>query len=94
MAVSSPSWGTWVSMTLAGLVLGGTLALQGSLLFDATFHSVPGALRAQLDMWVVMPVWFTALSGVYAFRTGRRAWLGLGALNAVALVLVALTHLL
>jgi len=75
----------WWSKTLAGLVLGAALALGCSGLFDALNADMPLETRGQLAMWMVPPVWLVALSGVYGFASGARAWLCLGAATALVL---------
>ncbi|MDX9844741.1 MAG: hypothetical protein RBT42_13425 [Aquabacterium sp.] len=74
----------WVSKTLAGTLLGFTLAIACSGVFAHLTHSIPMATRAQLAMWMVAPIWLGTLSGVYAFASGPRAWLWLSGANLVA----------
>lgn len=71
----------WCAKTLAGVVLGFALALIGSGLFSALATGIAPAIRAQLAMWMVVPVWVAVLGGVYAFSSGLRAWCWLGALT-------------
>jgi hypothetical protein len=78
----------WVSKTLAGTLLGLSLAFACSAVFAHLAAGLAPPLRAQLAMWMVIPVWLTVLSCVYLFRSGKRAWLWLGLVNiAVAGVL-------
>ncbi len=73
----------WISKTLAGALLGFTLALGCSGIFARLVTSLPPPIEAQLAMWMVTPIWLGVLAGSYAFASGRRAWLWLGAANAV-----------
>ena len=72
----------WLSKTLAGLVLGGVLAIACSGLFSRANAGIPLAVRGQLAMWMVPPIWLSVLSAVYFFSSGVRAWLWLGAASA------------
>ena len=76
----------WFGKTMAGVVLGFGLALALSGLF-AWFS--PGGIaggggKVQFVMWLMAPVWALVLSFVYLFRDSLRAWLWLGAANALA----------
>lgn len=85
----------WVSKTLAGTLLGFTLAIGCSGVWAHLGQGVPMATRAQLAMWMVAPIWLGTLSGVYAFASGPRAWLWLSGANFVAfgsLTLLRLIH--
>jgi hypothetical protein len=73
----------WIAKTLAGTLLGFTLALGASGLFAQMNGDMPLAVRGQLAMWMVAPVWLATLSGVYFFASGLRAWLWLGGANAL-----------
>ncbi len=68
----------WFSKTLAGCVLGAVLAIAGSGLFSRLNADMPLAVRGQLAMWMVPPIWLGVLSAVYFFSSGMRAWLWLG----------------
>lgn len=72
----------WLSKTTAGLVLGAVLAIACSGLFSRLNAAMPLAVRGQLTMWMVPPIWLGVLSGVYFFSSGVRAWLWLGAAGA------------
>lgn len=72
----------WLSKTLAGFVLGAVLAIACSGLFSRLNAAMPLAVRGQLAMWMVPPVWLGVLGGVYFFSNGVRAWLWLGAAGA------------
>ncbi|MFT4101174.1 MAG: hypothetical protein QM674_09095 [Burkholderiaceae bacterium] len=73
-----------MSKTLAGLLLGLTLALAASGLLVALLADLPISERGQLAMWIVPPIWLGVLSGVYFFASGSRAWLWLGGANLLA----------
>lgn len=75
----------WVSKTLAGLLLGLTLAIIASGLLMVRLDGIPLPVSGQLAMWLVPPVWLLVLSLVYFFRSGLRAWAWLLAANALAL---------
>jgi hypothetical protein len=75
----------WVSKTLAGLLLGLSLALICSGLLASALTGMPLPVSGQLLMWLVPPVWLGVLSGVYFFSSGLRAWLWLGGVNVLAL---------
>jgi len=75
----------WLSKTLAGLLLGLTLAIIASGLLMVQLDGMPLPVSGQLAMWLVPPVWLLALSLVYFFQTGLRAWAWLLAANALAL---------
>ena len=74
----------WVAKTLAGAVLGLTLALAVSGLYSALSAGMPLPIRGQLAMWMVPPIWLGTLAGVYFFASGLRAWLWLGGANLLA----------
>lgn len=75
----------WWSKTLAGGVLGATLALALAGLFA---WLGPGGIDArekpQFVMWSIAPLWMIVFSTVYLFRTGLRALLWLGGANLAA----------
>ena len=73
---------TWISITLAGLLLGFTFALGFSGLVAVALQGLKMSVRTQVVMWVVVPVWLPILSGCFAFRSGKQAWMWLGAANA------------
>ena len=82
----------WISKTLAGMVLGATMALGCSGLFSQlSANNIPFSVRGQLAMWMVPPIWLGVLSGSYFFANGLRAWLWLGGASAlIVAVLLAL----
>ncbi|WP_226665178.1 hypothetical protein [Microbulbifer aggregans] len=75
----------WWSKSIAGAVLGLTLALALSGLFA---WIGPGGIDApdkrQFVMWSIAPLWVIAFSLVYLIPTGRRALLTMGVLNVLA----------
>jgi hypothetical protein len=80
--------GHWTGKTTAGIVCGFTLALALSgLLVRLAPGSSGDATKAETAMLSVPLVWTAVFSAAYLFRTGLRAWLGLGALSLLALVL-------
>lgn len=82
----------WVSKSLAGLLLGALLAFGFSSLFSTLNAGMPLAVRGQLAMWMVPPVWLAVAGGVYFFASGLRAWLWLGGTSAVVLGLACALH--
>ena len=76
----------WFGKTVAGVVLGFGLALALSGLFawlsPGGIDAVGG--KAQFTMWLMAPRRAGVLSFVYLFRDSLRAWLWLGAANALA----------
>jgi hypothetical protein len=84
----------WVSKTLAGVLLGLALALSCSAVFAQLAGAIAPPVRAQLAMWMVMPVWLSVLSGSYLFESGKRAWLWLGAANVVVVGVLAAARML
>ncbi|MBY0239930.1 MAG: hypothetical protein K2X55_11515 [Burkholderiaceae bacterium] len=79
----------WWSKTLAGGVLGATLALALAGLFA---WLGPGGVNApeksQFVMWSIAPLWLSAFAGVYLFRSGARALLWMGGANLAAYALL------
>jgi hypothetical protein len=73
----------WITKTLAGVLLGFALGLGASGLFSQLNGDIPLAVRGQLAMWMVTPVWLVTLTTVYFFASGLRAWLWLGGANAL-----------
>lgn len=71
----------WLSKTLAGILLGFSTALGFSGLFLLLAFDMNSNARAQLAMWLLSLIWLTILGTVYLFRSGVRAWTGLGLLN-------------
>lgn len=80
----------WVSKTLAGVLLGLSLALGCSGLFAWLNLDMPLSIRSQLAMWMVAPIWLGTLGGVYFFSSGKRAWLWLGGANLLVFGALAL----
>ncbi len=75
----------WLGKTLAGTVLGFGLALALSGLFawlgPDGIHG--GGGKNQFNMWLMGAIWALVLPFVFLFRNSLRAWLWLGAANAV-----------
>ncbi|WP_028311512.1 hypothetical protein [Derxia gummosa] len=74
----------WTARTLAGLLLGFGLALGCSGVLAQLLAALPLALRGQLAMWLVVPLWFVAFGASGFFTSGLRAWLWLGGANLLA----------
>jgi hypothetical protein len=80
----------WFGKASAGLVMGFLLALGLAGLMRAllglkeAFFSLPG----QFTMWAMSPVWSLVLSFCFMFRSGVRAWVALGAANALLWAIV------
>lgn len=89
-AKARPVRADWWSKSAAGLLLGLALGLLAGNFVALLGAPLPPPVRAQLAMWVVVPVWFTVLGTVYLFRSGIRAWAWLSAalLAGTALVLL------
>lgn len=83
----------WWSKTLAGTLLGFSLAVGCSGLLSWALGGLPLTIRGQLVMWLIAPVWLGTLSGVYFFRSGKRAWAWLAAGNLLVFGLLALSRL-
>nr|WP_218627144.1 hypothetical protein [Caballeronia sp. dw_19] len=83
----------WLSKTLAGVIGGFGLAIAASGLLACL---TPGALdeqnKFQVAMWLVPPVWIGVMSGSFVFRSGRRAWIALAAVNALGFAMLALAR--
>ncbi|MCL1089257.1 hypothetical protein L2744_06460 [Shewanella profunda] len=64
----------WWTKTLAGLILGFTLALGLVGLF-AWFGpgGIDAAVKVQFNMWLICPIWLLIVSFSFLFRTGWRA---------------------
>jgi hypothetical protein len=83
----------WLSKTLAGGAGGFGLGIAASgLLVCLTPGSLDVQNKFQVAMWLVPPVWIAVTSATYLFRTGRRAWVGLGSANAFGFAMLALAH--
>ena len=79
----------WLGKTLAGTVLGYTLAVALSgIIALLTPGGFAGEGKVQFNMWLVAPLWAGVLSFVYLFRDSRRAWLWLGLANLLAFALL------
>ncbi|MFD2111803.1 hypothetical protein [Thiorhodococcus fuscus] len=74
----------WVGKTLAGLVLGGSLAFAVAGIIACSGQGPKDAHKLQFVMWSVAPIWLGVLSLVYLFRSGWHAWAWLGAVNLLA----------
>ncbi|MCA0175537.1 MAG: hypothetical protein LCH73_04490 [Proteobacteria bacterium] len=84
----------WLGKTSAAVLLGPVIALGLSGLFA---WLGPGGMpggdgKLQFTMWLVAPIWVAVLCAVHLFRSGWRAWLGLGLMAAAAMGALALTR--
>lgn len=84
----------WMSKTLAGVVLGFTLAMGCAGLLNWLTADLPLSTRGQLTMWLTAPVWMGVLSGVFFFRSGKHAWIGLASANLLVFAILAASRLL
>lgn len=75
----------WLGKTGAALVLGFLLALgaSGLLRHLAGVGADSFAIKGQLSMWLMAPIWSLVVALVFLFRTTLRAWLWLAAANIV-----------
>lgn len=84
----------WLSKTLAGAVLGFTLAVAISGLF--AWYG-PGGIDApnktQFIMWLIAPLWMTLFSTVYLFTSGRAALLWFSGANLLSFGLLWMVQL-
>jgi hypothetical protein len=80
----------WFGKTCAGVVLGFGLALATSGLFAwlGPDGIDGGGGKIQFVMWWIAPVWCAVLASVFLFRDSLRAWVWLGAANALAFALL------
>ena len=75
----------WWSKSIAGVLLGFTLAVALSGLFTWIGPGGPTAVnKFQFTMWIVAPLWLGVVSFCFLFRSGLRAWLWLGGANLLA----------
>jgi len=84
----------WLSKTLAGTLLGFTLAVGCSGLFSWLASDMPLSIRGQLAMWMTAPIWMGVLSGVYFFRSGKCAWAWLAGANLLVFGIPAVFRLI
>ncbi len=75
----------WLSKALAGILLGFSLAMALSGIVAWLGPDGPAATnKFQWVMWLVSPIWLSVLSFCWLFRSGRQAWIQLGAANLLA----------
>ncbi len=83
----------WWLKSLAGTVLGWTLALALSGLWA---WWGPGGINApakvQFNMWLIAPLWMLVLSGAFFVRTGSQVVGGLLLANVLAYGALAVTR--
>jgi hypothetical protein len=92
MTKEKPIRRDWLAKTLAGTLLGLTLAFGCSGLFILFNPDMAAAIRAQLAMWMVAPIWLCTLSVVFLFKSGWRAWVWLGGTNLLVYGALAAVH--
>ncbi|MGF6526195.1 hypothetical protein [Variovorax sp. PvP013] len=71
----------WIAKTLAGALLGLGFALGASGVFTQLGAGLPLAVRGQIAMWLVTPLWLGLWGTVYFFQSGARAWSWLALAN-------------
>ncbi|MCC2977950.1 hypothetical protein LK533_14865 [Sphingomonas sp. PL-96] len=83
----------WFGKASAGVVLGFALALglSGLIAWAIGVGDTYFSTRGQLTMWAMAPIWCTILSFVFLFRSGVRAWAGLGVATLVVWLLLFAT---
>ncbi|QCO05664.1 hypothetical protein [Azospirillum argentinense] len=75
----------WWSKSVAGVVLGFSLAIAMAGLFAWIGPGGPAAVnKLQFIMWLVVPIWLGVASVCFLFRSGRQAWMWLGCANILA----------
>ncbi|MFT4196319.1 MAG: hypothetical protein QM601_00140 [Pseudoxanthomonas sp.] len=75
----------WFGKTLAGTLLGYTLALALSgVIALLTPGGFAGEGKLQFNMWMIAPIWATVLGFVFLFRSSLRAWGWLALANTLA----------
>ncbi|KAA5604323.1 hypothetical protein F1188_16655 [Roseospira marina] len=87
----TPTRGDWLAKILAGTLLGFTFAIGCSGVFVHLVLRLDLATKAQLAMWMVVPIWLGVLSACFAVRDAHAVWLRLGLANLAvfALLIVA-----
>jgi hypothetical protein len=80
-----------IARCLAGTLLGFPLA---AVMLSLLLHALPGGGDAYVIPALILffPLWMAFMTGAYALRSGTRAWLTLGAANAVGFLALWLTH--
>lgn len=95
MSGAAPIRRDWLSKSLAGLLLGFSLAIALAGLLALAGPGGPLAFnKYQVVMWSVVPLWLTILSTCFLFRSGPRAWLWLGQGNLFAHALLFAVRLM
>lgn len=82
----------WLSLALAGVLLGLGLGLACSGLFMqlAPEGAAGGAMKHAVSTYLLLLVWTLAMGLVFLFRSGASAWRWLGGANLLAGALLAL----
>jgi len=78
-----------IARCLAGVLLG--FPLSAALI--ALLYALPGGQDALIALLLLFfPLWIACMTVAYFFRSGTRAWLGLGSANLAAFAALWLTH--
>ena len=80
----------WWSKTIAGGLLGLLFAFIVSGLFIELAQIKVTSAKAQLAMWLFIPVWLGVFSTSYLFIDGKRAWWWLSGANVMLLIIYLL----
>lgn len=82
----------WCNKTIAGLVLGYTLALAATTLFSwFTFDDSPHNVHAQVHLWIIIPTWLATITASNLFKSGIQAWYFLSSANVAVYFLLLIT---
>lgn len=73
----------WWSKIISATFLGYLFAIGCAGVFLKIYPDIPSHIRAQLAMWLVIPIWLSILSGCFFFKNGRHAWISLISANLV-----------
>jgi len=94
MSVKPAPRNDWLSKSAAGVLLGLALGLLTGNYVALLGAELAPPVRAQLAMWVVVPVWMGVLGFVFLFRSGVRAWAWLSAALLAGVALLTLLRAL
>jgi len=80
-----------IARCLAGILLGFPLA---AVVLSLLLHALPDGGDAYVIPALILffPLWIAFMTGAYALRSGARAWLTLGAANAIGFFALWLTR--
>ncbi len=74
-------WQKSIAATLLGLTL--SYALIGIFAWYGP-GGIDAAVKVQFNMWMITPIWLTIITFSFMFKTGRHAFIYLGAANLIA----------